>query len=173
MIISFLSEKRLTMVRVGACARSCYQALFSPPPREPGDEARYLNISLSPPLSPSLAATYSSQCNPSSPNSKAYFDTVPVLSARAQTCTNSGTPPAAHQRKRHKCARARLRRARHAAVIHVKVTILTFEDPFKLTYRKLECDVVNKQAAAISGVYFSANFVKIHPRTLHLIKIGP
>ena len=64
-------------------------------------------------------------------------------------------------------------RAVQPAVILVKVTILTFEDLFRLTYRRLECDVVNKRAAAISEVYFPADFVKIHPRTFYLIKIGP
>ena len=37
----FLStENQLTMLRVGACTHSHYKALFSPPPREPGVEAK-------------------------------------------------------------------------------------------------------------------------------------
>ena len=45
----FSCENCLTMfcfLRVRACACSRYQALFSPPPREPGDEARYVAASM-------------------------------------------------------------------------------------------------------------------------------
>ena len=47
---------------------------------------RRLSLSFSLPLPPSrsLATTYGT-CNPSSPNSKAYFDPVPVPSARTGT----------------------------------------------------------------------------------------
>ena len=63
--------------------------------------------------------------------------------------------------------------ARCAAVILVKATTLTFRNLFRLTYRWKECDFVNKRATAIPEVYFTVNFVNIHPRTFYLIKVGP
>ena len=74
---------------------------------------------------------------------------------------------------RHWSARARRRRALCAAVILVKVTILTLENLFPLTCRRRERDVVNQRAAAISKVYFPPDFVNFHPRTFDLIKVGP
>ena len=92
--------------------------------------------------------------------------------AHAQTCTSNATPlgqPGMHAtstnlRKCHKCACAQWRCTHCAAVILVKVMILTFEDLFRLTYRRRECDVVNKRATAISEVYF-VNFMNIYPCT--------
>ena len=100
-----------------------------------------------------------------------YFDPVPVLFARAHTCTLNGMPLATHLRRLHKCTRARRRRTRRAAVILVKETILTFENLFRLTYRRRECNVVNKLAATISEVYFFANFVE-NPPTHFLLNQG-
>ena len=53
-----------------------------------------LSFFLSLPLS--LAATYSSQCNLSSPNSKAYFDPVSVLSLRVRKPVPTVARPRQH-----------------------------------------------------------------------------
>ena len=115
-----------------------------------------------PPLPPfqSLAATYGT-CNPPCPQFKSVLYPVPVPSVRTGTVhMNDATLPggpgmhatSTNLLKCHKCARACWCRMRCAVVILVNVTILTFEDHWRR-----ECDVVNKRAAAISGVYFLLN----------------